>query len=178
MTTKYPAEVRESVLREVLSNKLGIREASRKYSVHPSTIHSWVKQARDCIRAAGSTPSDAAAAKKDSRPPLPRGWTIKRAYAAVVLREHLGAQSEEFGTYCRAQGILAADVDKLAQWFATHELTDLESRLAAEASLRANERRIKELEGQITRKDKALAETAALLVLSKKAEAIWGTKEN
>lgn len=35
--------------------------------------------------------------------------------------------------------------------------------------------RITELERQIRRKDKALAETAALLVLSKKAEALWGT---
>jgi len=30
---------------------------------------------------------------------------------------------------------------------------------------------------EILRKDKALAEAAALLVLSKKAQAIWGTKE-
>jgi hypothetical protein len=32
------------------------------------------------------------------------------------------------------------------------------------------------LQGRL-RKDKALAEAAALLVLSKKAQAIWGTKE-
>jgi hypothetical protein len=42
---------------------------------------------------------------------------------------------------------------------------------AAEA--KQNRRRIKELEREIRRKDKALAEAAALLVLSKKAEAIF-----
>lgn len=34
--------------------------------------------------------------------------------------------------------------------------------------------RIKELEREVRRKDKALAETAALLVLKKKVQEIWG----
>jgi len=36
------------------------------------------------------------------------------------------------------------------------------------------EKRIKDLERELARKDHALAETAALLVLRKKASAIWG----
>ena len=42
---------------------------------------------------------------------------------------------------------------------------------------RAEKRRIKQLERELHRKEKALAETAALLTLSKKAEAIWGTQD-
>ena len=38
-------------------------------------------------------------------------------------------------------------------------------------------KRIRELERELRRKDAALAETAALLVLRKKAEAIWGKGE-
>ena len=38
-------------------------------------------------------------------------------------------------------------------------------------------KRIRELERELTRKEKALAETAALLVLTKKAAAIWGEGE-
>ena len=41
----------------------------------------------------------------------------------------------------------------------------------------ADKKRIKELEREILRKDKALAETAALIILRKKAEAIWGVEE-
>jgi hypothetical protein len=41
-----------------------------------------------------------------------------------------------------------------------------------------DERRIKELEQDLRRKEKALAETAALLVLRKKAQAIWGEPED
>lgn len=49
----------------------------------------------------------------------------------------------------------------------------------AERSERAaDQRKIKELEKELHRKDKALAETTALLVLKKKAHLIWGTSED
>ena len=38
------------------------------------------------------------------------------------------------------------------------------------------QKRIRELEKELRRKEKALAETAALLVLKKKANAIWGDR--
>ena len=47
-----------------------------------------------------------------------------------------------------------------------------EKRLTA-AEAKQERRRVKDLEREIRRKDKALAEAAALLVLSKKAEAIF-----
>lgn len=42
---------------------------------------------------------------------------------------------------------------------------------------KAEHKRVKKLERELQRKDKALAETAALLTLSKKAEAIWGRND-
>ena len=50
----------------------------------------------------------------------------------------------------------------------------LEGGATRPSSRGADTKRIKELEGQIRRKDKALAETAALLVLQKKVHEIWG----
>ena len=43
---------------------------------------------------------------------------------------------------------------------------------------REEKKRIKDLERELARKDRALAETAALLVLRKKASAIWGDGED
>ena len=40
------------------------------------------------------------------------------------------------------------------------------------------DRRIKELERELRRKEKALAETAALLTLKKTAQQIWGDSED
>ena len=48
-----------------------------------------------------------------------------------------------------------------------------EPRAASAAEAREDRRRIKELERELHRKDKALAETAALLVLSKKLAAVF-----
>ena len=39
-------------------------------------------------------------------------------------------------------------------------------------------RRVRELEKQIRRKDKALAEAAALLVLQRKVQALWGDEDD
>ncbi|BBA33943.1 transposase IS3/family protein [Methylocaldum marinum] len=45
-------------------------------------------------------------------------------------------------------------------------------------SQQADQKRLRELERELQRKEKALAEAAALLVLRKKAEAIWGDRED
>ena len=42
--------------------------------------------------------------------------------------------------------------------------------------LKDSQKKVKKLEKKLQRKEKALAEAAALLVLSKKANAIWGTQ--
>ena len=49
---------------------------------------------------------------------------------------------------------------------------------ASPQATRADRRRIKELERELLRKDRALAETAALLVLSKKVQAIFSKGED
>ena len=41
---------------------------------------------------------------------------------------------------------------------------------------KAKTKEVKQLEKELTRKEKALAEAAALLVLRKKMNAIWGTE--
>jgi hypothetical protein len=56
---------------------------------------------------------------------------------------------------------------------ATEALAEPEEARASPQQTRQDRRRIKELEREVRRKDKALAETAALLVLSKKVEAIF-----
>ena len=73
---------------------------------------------------------------------------------------------EELGALLRREGIHEA---VLAEWKATV----LEA-LGPQRKAHADSRRVRELEKQLRRKDKALAETAALLVLQKKVQSIWG----
>jgi transposase len=74
--------------------------------------------------------------------------------------------------WCREQGLFAADLQQWRQ-SATAALSQPEEARASPQETRDDRRRIKELERDLRRKEKALAETAALLVLSKQLEAIF-----
>jgi transposase-like protein len=79
--------------------------------------------------------------------------------------------------YCREKGIY---VEQARAWrqAALHGQHDaLVSRQAERQQSREDQKRIKQLERELNRKEKALAEAAALLVLGKKFEAIWGVRE-
>jgi transposase len=64
---------------------------------------------------------------------------------------------------------------QLAQWrtSGTHALAEPEEARASPQQTKHDRRRIKELERKVRRKNRALAETAALLVLSRKLEAAF-----
>jgi hypothetical protein len=74
--------------------------------------------------------------------------------------------------WCREQGLFPAELQQWRQ-SATAALSQPQEARASVQETREDRRRIKELERDLRRKEKALAETAALLVLSKKLEAIF-----
>jgi hypothetical protein len=78
----------------------------------------------------------------------------------------------EQSAWCREHGLYP---NELARWRqgATEALADPEEARAHPKDTRADKKRIKALERELQRKDRALAETAALLVLSKKLSAIF-----
>ena len=78
--------------------------------------------------------------------------------------------------WCREHGVYPAELDK---WClnATTALAEPEEARASPQATRQDKKRIKELERELLRKDRALAETAALLVLSKKVAAIFNKGE-
>ena len=83
----------------------------------------------------------------------------------------------ELAEYCRRKGIY---VDEVKAWreqcLKANETTTEDPKLLKE-SLKAEKEINKELQRELRHKEKALAETAALLVLRKKANAIWGDPE-
>ena len=75
----------------------------------------------------------------------------------------------------REQGLYPAELDAWKQ----DAIAGLgEPRAASAVEARQDRRRVKELERELHRKDKALAETAALLVLSKKLAAVFNDGED
>lgn len=105
-----------------------------------------------------------------SRPARERVWTAAARLEAVIATAAMDEAAR--GAWCRAQGVYPQE---LAQWreAAAAALARPDEVRAAPSQAKQDRRRIKELERELHRKEKALAEAAALLVLSKKLEAIF-----
>ncbi len=83
----------------------------------------------------------------------------------------------EFSAYCRQKGLYPEQVEGWRQACMDANAQAAEQDKRSRQERKAEHKRMKKLERELQRKDKALAETAALLTLSKKAEAIWGRND-
>lgn len=105
---------------------------------------------------------------------LPEGkriWTAVARLEAVIATAAMDEEAKS--AWCREKGLYPSELEKWRQG-ATAALAEPEETRASPQQTRQAKKRIKELERELKRKDKALAETAALLVLSKKLSAIYG----
>jgi transposase len=105
-----------------------------------------------------------------AEPARERTWTAAARLEAVIAT---GAMDETArSAWCRQNGVFP---QTLQEWreSALQALSDSTQPRSASKQEREDRQRLQQLERELLRKDKALAETAALLVLSKKAEAIF-----
>ena len=92
-------------------------------------------------------------------------WTAAARLQAVIATAAMDEATRS--AWSREQGLYPAELDAWQQ----DAIAGLgEPRAASAVEARQDRRRVKELERELHRKDKALAETAALLVLSKKSQ--------
>jgi hypothetical protein len=109
-----------------------------------------------------------------SRPARERAWTAAARFDAVLTTAVMDEAAKS--AWCRANGLFPL---QLAAWrqSATQALAEPAEVRPSPLQTKQDRRRIKELERELLRKDRALAETAALLVLSKKLGAIFNKGE-
>lgn len=118
------------------------------------------------LREAGSV-----AGVKNKRPssrPHSRNRSPQDKLRLVI--EAASLSGDELGEFLRREGLHEAD---LVRWRES-SLEGLSGKVAVAATADATDKRVRNLEKELRRKDKALAETAALLVLQKKVREIWG----
>lgn len=130
---------------------------SRELSISVATLQRWRAEAL-------------------ASPAQPRAWTAQARFEAVLLTATLDEASKS--AWCRENGVFP---QQLEQWrlAATQALAEpSEARAASPSQTKAARQRIKELERELHRKEKALAEAAALLVLRKKLAALFPTDKD
>jgi transposase len=162
--TTYPAQLKASVLAKALTpNGPSIVELAKEFNIPYSTIYTW---------------TTSMSGKKKS-PQMNNSQRPKDQSAQDKLKAVLNTTDktdEERSAYCRQHGIY---INHLDEW----KKQILESLGAVDTKKHKVERQliineIKELKRDLLRKDKALAEVSALLILKKKADLLWGDDED
>lgn len=155
----YSTELKEQIVKKMMPpNNQTVAAISRETGISAPTLYAWRKllQAQGCV--------------VPSKPTTPDRWDAKTKLAAVIQTAALN--EVERSTYCREHGLY---VEQLDAWKQAFEAMDPRNPSASHADMAAVRKQVRVLEKELRRKEKALAETAALLTLSKKARAIWGT---
>jgi transposase-like protein len=103
----------------------------------------------------------------------PQHWTPEEKFKAVMAFDAL--EPEEQGAYLRREGVHADHIDMWRE--------KMTKSLALESHDKRSERgelvyKILDLEKELARKEKALAEAAAIIILKKKADLLWGAEES
>ena len=114
-----------------------------------------------------------------TEPPLENTTTDYSAEQRFFIVIETATMSErELAEYCRSKGLF---VDDVKAWRAlsikAQSATSTSISHKENKQLREERRKVKALEKELARKEKALAETAALLVLREKLNALWETNE-
>ena len=102
-----------------------------------------------------------------------QNWSAETKFAVVL--EAAGLPEIDLGEYCRRKGLYPEQISAWRQAFITGQKSEKAQQKEDREQSRKDKKRIQELERELRRKDKALAETAALLVLRKKLNDYWGT---
>ena len=162
---QYSNELREAVLKRLLPpNSEPFSRVAAEEGISEQTLRNWFNKAKS--QGLSSDDFDVPADK----------WSTQDKFLIVV--ETAGMSEADLAEYARTKGLY---VDQIKRWRdACMNANGGVAREAARLSreLKAAERENRKLEKELARKEKALAETAALLVLRKKADAIWGDPED
>jgi len=158
---RYSEEFKEKIVQKMMPpNSQSVAQISRDTGVCEPTLYTWKKQYQ---KEGVAVPAD---------PSNPENWSGEDKLLVVI--ETAALNEQELSEYCRKKGLYA---DQIVRWkegaIAGNEAQERLSK-AERRELQQLKKRSRKTEKELRRKEKALAEAAALLVLEKKVQAIWG----
>jgi transposase-like protein len=159
----YSEAVKADVRRRMSPpNRQSVVEIARELGIHAITLYKW----RKAWRLQGEV---VPASEKEAE-----SWSAADKFTVVL--ETAGLNATELSAYCRERGLYPEQVDrwrKAAQDANALPLLTMSDQKDLQKRHQEAQREIKRLQQELRRKDKALAEAAALLIASKKIQAYW-----
>lgn len=157
----YSPERKQAILQKMAPpHSMTVSELSRQEGISEGTLYNW----RNAARKTGVI--------LPSYSNVPDNWSSEEKFRAVLQTTTLS--EAEISEFCRKQGLYPEQIEAWRRACMVANSHSDEQDKRSLAARKTDKKRIKMLEAELNRKNAALAETAALLALSKKAEAIWG----
>lgn len=153
-------------------NAPSAKKLSHEVGVPQPTLSLWLRRARRLP----SMKKEERADVPDNEPRSSKSWSAEDKYRLVLAAATV--PDADLGEFLRKSGIHAAQLEdwrRVAAQGATSALTPGKKHTREQST--SDARRIRELERELMRKDKALAELAAIIALKKKLELFWGGED-
>jgi transposase-like protein len=160
--SRYSLELKESLLTKAFSpNAPSVVELARQSGLPYHTVYAWIYMSKK------------KGIKNGASPQRPKDWSEEQKFKAIIDTKDM--TEEERGAYCRKHGLYTYHLDEWNK----QSMAGLNTRVPKEHKdeyklLKAENKKLK---SDLMRKEKALAEATALLILKKKAHLIWGEGE-
>lgn len=156
----YSEERKQAVLNKLLPpSNMAVAHVAREEGIGLQTLYNWRNKAKQQGR------------PMPGKKPNAEQWSAETKLAVVIETGAMNAA--ELSEYCRKKGLY---VEQVKAWKADSLQGFANSREQAKTTQRQRQedkKAIKKLKRELRHKEKALAETAALLVLRKKLDALW-----
>lgn len=159
----YSFTFKETVVKRALQSDDPQKLIAKDAGIGYSTLQKWLRQYRQH--------ADTPIPQNEKRP---KDWSAEERLNALI--ETAPMTPQEKAAWCRQKGLYSHQLDQWRQHIVAGKGVKESARSStASRQLRAENNALKK---ELRRKDKALAETSALLVLKKKAYLIWGDGED
>ena len=170
MTTTYSKERKEAIINKMLPpSSMSVSELAKQENIPYGTLYTWKQIHID----KGNKNNNL---KSQSKTYCTKQWTAEQKLATIIETSTLSEQERH--EYCRKNGLYSADIES---WKAViikgteQNVAQIKTDKNELKKLRSENNNLKK---ELHRKEKALAETAALLVLRKKLDALWEENED
>lgn len=164
MKTKYTKTFKIEAVKKTLSRgpDVSLTAIARSLDIGVTTLHGWAKAMKE--KDLRETPASGGSDEK-----IPCQWSASEKLQAIMDTAQLS--EVELSEYCRKKGIFPHHIKQWKEEFVKPKANN-------DNDLKDLKKEVKRLNSELNRKEKALAEAAALLILKKKAQELWGDNED
>jgi len=153
---RYSDKFKEKAIKRDLSEEGSKTKTAiaKELRVSKATLYKWVREAGDTATYGNNS--------------------FNNLDKLQILKETYSLSGEQLSIYCREKGMFEHQIKTFEEEFLSLKVEVIPS---SKKELEVQKLKVKELKKELRRKEKALAETAALLVLQKKFQALFQDEE-